>query len=208
MKKLFFILLMIPVVILAQDKNTLIGVKAGFVSSSIVEDIPGFDKKPKPGFLVGGFFDYNLTDNISLSTGLNYVTKGASFRATSMMYTDNNGQPIDFINYDVWLNYLELPVMVKASIGNKVKPYLSTGLAPAINVLAKYKYSINERKDKINLDRSFDIGYLINGGMQVDLNGKALLIEVRYNLGLVTAVENGFQNVKSSYFSINTGIGF
>jgi hypothetical protein len=80
------------------------------------------------------------------------------------------------------LDYVEIPVMlhVEAPLASRVRPYAYTG--PEISV------RVNEPGIMLN---RVDPGWILGGGLQFDIAGRALAVSMRYDAGLRSVYGTG-----------------
>jgi len=86
------------------------------------------------------------------------------------------------------IDYLEFPVL--ATIGPRPKralrPFFTTGLAPAIKVKTHYPFDSDAAQETFDeFVRTWDVGWVIGGGVDLPLGAGGLVIEGRYTLGLL-----------------------
>jgi hypothetical protein len=142
---------------------------------------------PAIAFSSGLTFQYNFSKYIALRTGLAFERKSTRVGGT---YSEYAGSAFNFkmrYNFD----YLVLPLLLRASLGEKVK--FSMGAGPFLAYLLKQKTVVTEGRSHLNgLDnentgyyKSLDFGITLGAGVQVPMKEKiALSFEVRNNLGM------------------------
>lgn len=173
MKKITFILsfLLLSSLSYSQDKSSF-GLKLGYINSWLAA--PGFSSDvsfvKRSGISLGVLYNKEISKVFSFQPEILYSQKGYSYEGV----TDAQGVPISYINY---IDYIETPLLIKASLSGKVRPYLSTGFAPAIN--------INETQPA---NESFDIGFLGSMGFDIPVSENTkIFLELRVNTGLLKA---------------------
>src|SRR5512144_763851 len=96
------------------SQNISMGIESG-LNIANMSLTPNLNSSTKTGFMVGGFADIGVSRIVSIRPGLRYVTKG--FTLTGNGFTLNEK-----------LNYIEMPLLIKASIPLKhVRPYFVAG---------------------------------------------------------------------------------
>jgi hypothetical protein len=136
------------------------------------------------GFLVGGFLEYRVGNNLSFQTELNYQKKGAKFTSTL-----NGTESVEKKEF----NYLTVPILIKGNIhdvnlGENWDLTLFTG--PYIGYLtsANSKVKAGKITTPIDIDsqaEKTDWGIIFGGGISYKLNnGGAIIAELRYQMGL------------------------
>lgn len=211
------------------------GAKVGLNLSNLRGDYPtGIDEhNSKIGFQIGGFAEYEINDNLILQPELLFSTQGNTYG-----YKDyyGGGSYYDGADYNLKLNYLNLPVILKYKIIEK----LSIDFGPQIGYLmsAKTKIDITEDSrdpsqnysveiDMLN-DETYNFGgttirtkasanrldFSLNLGLSYDITEK-IFLQGRYNLGLSTVDKNSTNgtntnswNMKNSVFQLSAGYRF
>lgn len=173
MKRIIFILsfLLLSISTYSQDKNYF-GVKVGYINSWL--SAPGFSSNlnyiKRSGISLGVLYNRELTKALSFQPEILYSQKGYSYEGL----TDAHGNQISYVNH---IDVIEVPLLIKASLGGKVRPYLSTGFAPA--------FIVNETQKS---NKSFDLGVLGSLGFDIPLSEKTkIFLELRINSGLLKA---------------------
>ncbi len=211
------------------------GAKVGVNLSNLNGDYPtGIDEhNSKIGFHIGGFAEYEINDKFTLQPELLFSSQGNTYG-----YKDyyGGGSYYDGADYNLKLNYLNLPVIVKYKIIEK----LSIDFGPQIGYLmsAKTKIDVTEDSrdpsqnysveiDMLN-DGTYNLGgttilskasanrldFSLNLGASYDITEK-ILLQGRYNLGLSTVDKNSTNgtstnswNMKNSVFQLSVGYRF
>jgi hypothetical protein len=112
------------------------------------------------GFIGGGFAEFPLSARISLMPELDFVMKGGKFTA---------GLPADT---SVRLNYLELPLLVKAHWDwPKVRVFANGGPALALLLSANgTDDSTGSSSDEKSAYNSVDLGIALGGGVALPIS--------------------------------------
>ena len=142
------------------------------------------------GYGFGGIFGYHISENLSLSLEPMYLQKGGTQMATA-----------DNPNIDMTMSVLEIPLLIKASVGHTVRPYLKAG--PAVGFILNseaqtqfggvvsgssyqtYKADLNDVLGNV------DLGLIMSAGVSFSLGESQLFIEGRYSFGLVDLYQGG-----------------
>lgn len=157
------------------------GVKGGVNLSNVSGDVD--QNKMKIGFMVGGFANYAINDQLAIQPELMFAQAGCKY--------DVDGDP------KLELNYIVLPVMVKYSFG-------------AINLQAgpQFGYLLSAKEDGDDVKeflKSIDLGLNIGAGYQIMEN---LGVEARYNLGLTNIVDEGDTEIKNNGIQVLVSYSF
>jgi len=158
------------------------GVKGGVNLANLTGDVS--DTKMKIGFMVGGFANYAINDQLSVQPELMFSQAGCKYEVLDETYKMN-------------LNYIVLPVMVKYSFGN-----INVQAGPQFGYLLSAEDDGTDIKDGM---KSIDLGLNIGAGYQIMEN---LGVEARYNLGLTNIVDEGNDEVKTNGIQVLVSYSF
>lgn len=200
MKKLFFTSAFALLATLTFSQ-TIIPKAGATLSTWGGDDVSG--AKAKVGLMLGVGFNFPLgTGPVSLQPELNFVQKGwRSEEGTATAKTT--------------LNYIEIPILLKASFGDVTKFYLNAGPSIAFGLGGKIK--VKDRSDEETIDvkfgdgngntpafyieKSTDIGLQFGAGLLIS---EKVMLDFRYGLGLT----NLYEDVKVKNNVIQFTIGF
>ncbi len=133
---------------------------AGFQLSGINGDSDSYDEM-LPGFHAGlGIRLVELNDVFGIRTELTYSTQGAKYKDM-------------YVSGKVMLNYIALPVLIRA--GTPSGFYGEAGVQPAVLISAKDKYN-DETYDYKEYVNGFDFGGLLGAGYQKNRFGVGIRI--------------------------------
>ncbi len=179
------ITLLICVTASAQFDNSF-GIKAGTNYSQFRadRDIP----KGKISYYAGGYFNFSLTDKISLQPELLLANQGTKY---SREISDHDG--FDFNIENIESNFNDLSILVPFIFRYKLAEDLFLELGPQLGYLIKrtevvkkasFDPSLEGEKTKYPLSEfdRFDLG--LNGGLGFDLTDR-LELNARYSWGLI-----------------------
>ncbi len=193
------------------------GVKAGLNYSNNIMKYDGKkdkDAKFKPGFNIGAFADFELSDLLAVEAGLNVETKGH-------MYKDKDEEEILGKTYKskykatANLVYVTVPVDVKLTFGSfyvLAGPYI--GVAATGKAKSKMEYDGNTEKDSHSMDlggddkddlKRLDLGLGIGAGYEINDN---LGVRAGYDLGLSNLTPKGDKDNSSKNGSINVSVTY
>lgn len=234
MKKIILTLFMLCSV-LAFSQEIKFGAIVGLNLSNLRGDYPAEidEHNSKLGFHIGGFAEYQINEKFTLQPELLFSTQGNTYG-----YKDyyGGGSYYDGADYNLKLNYLNLPVILKYKIIEK----LSIDFGPQIGYLMSAKTEIDITEDsrdpsqnysvEIDMlnDGTYDVGgttvqvkssanrldFSLNLGASYDISEK-IFLQGRYNLGLSTVDKNSTNgtstnswNMKNSVFQLSAGYRF
>jgi hypothetical protein len=198
MKKTATVLIMLAALLFMTNgvAQVQLGLQAGanFADVTLDPTQEGFETSMKTGFLFGGVLFYSFSPILGLQVEPAYVQKGAKVDLS----LSEEGETVQ-AEATLTANYIDIPVMLKASFGSgPVKPYLLAGASVAFLLgdveLELDKATINgvdvtsmipsdERKDTLKT-KSTDFLLSFGGGVIIPLGKVNIFIEGQYNLGL------------------------
>lgn len=182
----------------AQNSMFDLGLEGGPNLSTVSITSKFFEANTKPvAFGSGGFiFQYNFKNFLSLKTGLSYQRKGFQFPEGPLVNIDGYFIGTGKTTYS--LDYMTLPILVKASFGEKVQFFVNAG--PYVGFLLgkneRFKSITNDseqiyqNKDMTGLKR-WDFG--VAGGVGIAIPIKTfwvISIEARNYTGLSDIAES------------------
>ena len=211
------------------------GAKVGLNLSNLRGDYPaGIDEhNAKIGFNIGGFAEYEINDKFTLQPELLFSTQGNTYGFKTYY---GGGTYYDGAEFNLKLNYLNLPIILKYKIIEK----LSIDFGPQIGYLMSAKTKIDVTEDSrdpsqnysveidILNDGKYNVGgttiqskasanrldFSLNLGTSYDITEK-IFLQGRYNFGLSTVDKNSTNgastnswNMKNSVFQLSAGYRF
>lgn len=189
-----------------------VGIKLGLsrVDASLSDEIPGVEFSSRSEFIIGAFVSINLFKILAIQPEVYFLTKGVNL-------TDED----EFS--EMKFSYLEIPVLLKFNIPTpgKIKPGIFMGPYMAFNTKAwviETEYGLTVETDLEEFAKSMDYGLILGGCLEYKLGFGKLILDVRYNLGLVSVVKNlssltsgvldDDDSIKVKSFTIMIGFGF
>lgn len=119
-------------------------------------------------------------------------------------FTDQGGNVVGDFKTTSRFNYITVPVLLRASIGNKIHYFLNTG--PYIGFLLSSKFKYDDDNSTINYTKNYhtaDIGITAGIGLAVPIKDKfSFSVEFRNNFGLYN-----ISNVQNSSTTLTTYSG-
>jgi opacity protein-like surface antigen len=202
------------------------GAKVGLNLSNLSGDYPtGIDEhNSKIGFHIGGFAEYEINDKFIIQPELLFSTQGNTYG-----YKDyyGGGSYYDGADYNLKLNYLNLPIILKYKIIEK----LSIDFGPQIGYLMSAKTKIDFTEDSRDPSQNYSVeidmlndgiynfgGTIVQGkasanrfdfslniGTSYDITEK-IFIQGRYNLGLSTVDKNSTNGTSTNSWNMKNGV--
>ncbi len=158
-------------VLQGQEKKTVeVGVKGGMNISKASFSSSGYNLNYRLGYYVGGYLGFTLKSDLSINGELLYSAKGWNI-------PDDSGNN----NASVTLNFIELPILLKYGISEKIKFILG----PSVG----YKISSKRRPESDWKDNFEDLTLNVVGGVEYSIS-ENIGVEIRYSQG-IKALYNG-----------------
>lgn len=187
MKRILFLLTFAGAVVLngpIQAQNT-VGILGGFnfAKFDIIHPGPGTEVNSKSFFCFGGLYERQFSQRFSLVLQPQYMKKG------TLVKDNSEGSEFPFS-----LTYLELPVFLKYTFGDKVKPYLLAGPSFGYLLDAEVETDLGVvvfKGDMTEVTEKFDMGIGFGAGLNFPINRVTFFLEGRYLLGLTNAQKGG-----------------
>jgi hypothetical protein len=147
------------------------------------------------GGLTGGFFlRFNFSEYFGIQPEVLYAQKGVDYEY----------QIFDF--REIRLHYLEIPVQCIVSIPSSVlmTPYLSFGPYAGVLIEAKENW-VTDKVVTSEYSRT-DFGISAGFGSAFDVSTGDIIVDFRFNVGLVDVLDNG--EMKNWSFALTLGYAF
>jgi hypothetical protein len=177
-----------------------LGIQVGYNFSKIDGyEWSGADEKYLPNLCAGLFFEKDLVPFLDLRVGALYSPKGSR-------YTQGD------LYQKVFLNYIEVPLQVKAKVGPLYA--LAGGYGGyALNGKVKSKYDngglVLESDEDIDFDddqvKRIDFGLKFGAGMQYGIGPLKIFAQGEYSLGLAN-ISDGDEDYKNKVIGISAGV--
>jgi hypothetical protein len=164
------------------------------------------NQKFNVGFTLGMGFNLPLgAGPFSIQPELNFIQKGSEDNVT--VVTTNYTTKFK-------LNYLEVPVLLKASFGAATKIHINAGPSIAVGLGGKVKATQGSDSAEFNVkfgegddaktlyyDNKMDFGLQFGGGVTI---AEIIMLDIRYGAGLSTLIENA--SVKNNVLQFTVGV--
>ncbi|HJY63057.1 MAG TPA: porin family protein [Ignavibacteria bacterium] len=181
------------------QSNTSLGIESG-LNLANMSLTPNFTTSSRTGLMVGGFADIGVSRIVSIRPGIRYVTKGFS--------TTSNG-----VTFNEKLSYLELPMLLKASIPlDRIKPYFTAGPTLGIQLSASEEITNGvqvQTNDAGTAWETIDMGLYFGGGIEFHVaHNTDVFTGFGYTLGLTNVSKIQGIEGKNNGIHITGGIKF
>jgi hypothetical protein len=183
-----------------------IGFKLGPSFSTLSSD-EDEGQKTLTKFTGGGFIRFDM-GNFGLQPELMYVSKGAKFSDVE------DGMAFEG---SLQLDYIEIPVLFVLPFGTGagMAPHVYAGPAFAFEAGCSFGFSgggFNVSADCDDGDgeftgdrRKLDVGAMIGGGISVPMGPGAVLLEARYNFGLINLIKDSNETLRNRSGAVLVG---
>ena len=141
----------------------------------------------------GMTLDVQILENIFARIEPMYLQKGSTIEEG----TDAVNQP----GGKVKLSSIEIPILIRYSFGNRIKPYLIAGPYIGYNLKSEIEFEtmgLKFKGDMKEVTETFDFGLTFGGGVQVPVNFGILFLEGRYSYGLLNQMKSGTTTLSSN----------
>jgi opacity protein-like surface antigen len=209
-------LLLAVVFSFAQQNRITFGVEGGISIANLSSNDTYYKDiyESRTGYAAGIALQYNFPKIISLRTGVMYELTGAS---SDIIFTDNQGNPTEAIKTLDNIDYLVVPLLLRATFGDKINffvnagPYWATLLKRRL-VLEKAIVLPNgdtvDEYDTTDDTKKTDFGISAGIGAAAVFNERiAISLEVRDNLGMTDIAPQTYE-LKTRTILILAGVAF
>lgn len=172
-----------------------IGIITGANFSSATQrniEITDINKKTLWG--IGAVAEIGLFDNLSLQVEPMYIQKGSKMTPIA----------VDESEYGLSTSYIEIPVLLKYSYGNTLKPYVAAGATLSFNLSSELETEIggvNFTGDLKSVSEKIEYSLTVGGGVEYFLNPVTIFVEGRYSYSLNNLINSGEYNLTSGQYS-------
>ncbi len=145
------------------------------------------------GFGAGAVLDIRLSENLYAHIEPMYLQKGGKI--------EEGNDPVNQPEGQIDISTIEIPLLIKYTFGNRIKPYLVAGPTVGYNLKSEIEFDMTGLIFKGNLDEvtaTFDFGLTFGGGVQVPFDFGIIFLEGRYTYGLMNQRKSGTVTVSST----------
>lgn len=209
-----FIFLLFSISAFSQQNKWDVGIVGGAGVTTIRRTNSNwYQLTPTVGFYTGLSVQYNFNEHFALHTELAFDRKGTKDEYTS---SAPDGTVLSKYTVTNQLNYLTLPILFRASLGNKTKYFLQAGpyLSYLLNYTIKRSSSttddplLNASINRTSETPSIDFGMSAGLGAVIPVKEKfAVSCELRGNYGFVDLYSKGNANTQALNQSLNFLVG-
>ena len=202
MKKLILTLFVASTFAITNSLNAQYSIVAGLnlanVSGSDADDL---GTETRPGIRIGAAASTDLTDQITLTSGVLYSVKGFAFELDGF---DNAGNSTS-IKGDQSLNYLEIPVDISYNITDQFA--ITTGLYTGFFLGQTYTLDGEDFSDQIDEDEISKIDTGLGFGARLNFS-ESVALNAGYQLGMTFLDADQDLDIKTSNIVIGMSYSF
>ena len=218
MKRAFCIaaFLLLETVAYSQQNRITIGVEGGISVANFSSDNAYYEDayESRTGYAAGLAFQYNFPKVLSLRTGVMYELTGSSYDLT---FTDIYGNVTGATEASDNLDYLVVPLLLRATFGDKINVFVNAGpyWATLLKRTQVFKDAITlsngnkiEEIDLTDDTEKTDFGISAGIGISTVFNERIVIsLEARNNMGM-TDIASRTQELKTRTILILAGVAF
>jgi hypothetical protein len=175
-------------------QGAMLGLKAG-VNVANLTGTDVFDNSSNLGAVAGVFARFSLGPSWSAQPEALFTMRGATFS-------------VDNVQSEQQINYIEFPLLVHFGWGHDAlfRPSLFAG--PSVALLVKNKIVDGGEIDLKGRPgtRNYDVGAILGAGLDYTLGAGDLMLDARYEMGLVSWSQD--LDIRNSTLSFMLGYGF
>jgi hypothetical protein len=183
------------------------GLRAGLSVATLDSDFELFDPDSRTAFTGGGFVVFDLSGLWAIQAEVLYVPKGAT---SKQMGTDENGESTGEFTSNYNVNYVEVPILAKISLGESPL-HLLLGPALAFKTSAKTGGDV-PGGGKVDEDwegiAGTDLGLVFGLDAAFPASFGDVILDARYTLGTSNVWDNSDTTMKNKAFLFTVGVGF
>jgi hypothetical protein len=184
------------------------GARVGAAHSDLGLDFQGYG--PRTGLLASAFAEFNLMNDVSVITELEFAQRGYTFRDRQTSSGEEGSAVTE-------LNYLSVPILfrIRVDATPQVDAYMNVG--PRIDILVGHNPAVirfsnaEERPDPVGHAISANVTGGISGGVGLALRNvlpPELRFDLRYTQGLADLAPEFAQFIRQSSFDFAVAIVF
>jgi hypothetical protein len=196
----------------AQQKVFTLGVEGGISVASLNSDNETVNDiyESRTGYAAGFSFQYNFPKILSLRSGVMFELKGMT---SDIILMDASLTQVNNGEWTQDLGYLTIPLMLRATFGNKINVFVQGGPYWATLVSAKIKYEPIPPNTETEIDvieGYYKSEFGVSGGIGISSifnNLIVISVEVRNNYGISNISNNVYETNNRSLLFL-AGVGF
>mgnify|MGYP001561762886 CR=1 FL=1 len=186
-----------------------VGLKGGVNFSTLSQKGAGlvsFSWGSAAGFTLGAFYTVNINEYLAFQPELFYSKKGGKLEGGILGVLGSKSIAIHYLELPLFLK-LKFPTQSRVNPNLFVGPYLSLKLSDK----GEIKVLGIELEEELVGIKSSDFGLVFGGGVDFNVKNAIVILDIRYDLGLVNIVEPilGIENeMKNRSLILMVGVGF
>ncbi len=215
---LLLILVLTTGITLSSHAQMFVGAKAGLNLTTFSGSDKPDDLKTLPGLNAGLFGTIPVNDMFAVQAEVNFEQKGSAAKDATDQFNDYLVHTSDW----KWvLNYITVPVLAKATLGETTQfnlylgPYAGFLMSAKMKGTAEYEHQTNPEEsytDDVDDDikdsfKGFDYGVTMGVGVKIPLNRQiSFTSDLRYNHGFAKLDSDGESKMYNSTIGISVGV--
>ena len=161
------------------------GIIGGFNFSNLNATISDIKREVDgvTNFGIGAVILYDLNYNLAVQIEPMYISKGGIIKKN-----DESSE------MDIKANYIELPILFKASIGGNIRPFVSAGTTIGFFLNGTGTTEVSNLQlmmDVKPITNTIELGLTFGAGVGIDLWKGHLFVEGRYSFSLANQIKDG-----------------
>jgi hypothetical protein len=185
----------------ADAKKYTFGPRIGMIVANITETPPEWDddKEYRVGLTAGAFFDWSITETISIQPEILYTSKGVRTNLYDGFVT---------VDADVCFDYIELPIVLKYTFrrGQTLRPFLYAGPSFAYCLSSEAEITawiLSTTVDFSSFTHTTDFGAVAGAGLSCPLGPGAITVDARFQRMFTNAILSGDFEINGSEQTIS-----
>jgi hypothetical protein len=185
----------------AHARKFTFGPRLGMIVANITETPPEWDddKEYRVGLSAGAFFDWSITEAVSIQPEILYTRKGVMTNLYDGFVT---------LDADVYFDYIELPIVLKYTFrpGQALRPCLYAGPSFAYCLSAEAELTawiISATVDFSSFANTTDFGAIVGAGLSYPLGPGAITFDARFQRMFGNAILSGDFEINGSEQTIS-----
>ncbi|HET6347796.1 MAG TPA: porin family protein [Candidatus Krumholzibacteria bacterium] len=172
-------------------RDVTVGIEGGInVANFTGNDV--YNNSSNTGLIAGVFARFAWSDYWSLQPEVLYSQRGATYT--------------DAVTTEQQTDYIEVPLLVRFAWGSDSFFHPALFVGPAVGFLLRNRIVDGEEIDLKDHSRNVDVGVVIGAGLDYELGSGVILLDARWELGLISW--NQDLNAKNNTLSFMAGYGF
>lgn len=175
--------------------------------------------RPISQYTAGLQWEREIGNHFEFVTGAQYTSRGFTARENFKINVGGLDLPVD-ARIDTRLQYVEVPLMIKYSIGNGgITPFVKAGASAGYALSGKFQPKVdaiitwNLPAININLEQDmynrFDIAGIVGAGVSIPTNSTgSIQFDINYRHSLNSMLDDPITNIQLKSYGFSAGVGY